>query len=174
MRERFHAIRYINCQTDDAPRSPPSPFVNVACDWICRNVYTRLFDYVHVIQILCRVGRRLSNSICIELFIWKCSSLASSWFLCGPKAQFKNMMDDRRRLTSITYLSCLATTLAVVFIPIKSSIKLCILLILLLTQFAASFWYSLSYVPYGRKTVLKILKRTFGLNDSSPVEGIVS
>ena len=101
-------------------------------------------------------------------------SLASSWFLCGPKAQFKNMMDDRRRLTSITYLSCLATTLAVVFIPIKSSIKLCILLILLLTQFAASFWYSLSYVPYGRKTVLKILKRTFGLNDSSPVEGIVS
>lgn len=101
-------------------------------------------------------------------------SLASSWFLCGPKAQFKNMMDDRRRLTSITYLSCLATTLAVVFIPIKSSIKLCILLILLFTQFAASFWYSLSYVPYGRKTVLKILKRTFGLNDSSPVEGIVS
>ena len=101
-------------------------------------------------------------------------SLASSWFLCGPRKQMKSMLDDRRRITSITYLSCLVCTLLVVFIPIKSGIKLFVLLLLLLTQFAASFWYSLSYVPYGRKTVLKVLKRAVGLNDSQPVEGIVN
>jgi len=32
--------------------------------------------------------------------------LLASTFLCGPKRQFKNMFDDKRRLTSIVYLSC--------------------------------------------------------------------
>ena len=32
--------------------------------------------------------------------------LLASTFLCGPKRQFKSMFDDKRRTTSITYLSC--------------------------------------------------------------------
>lgn len=32
--------------------------------------------------------------------------LLASTFLCGPKRQFKNMFDDKRRVTSIVYLSC--------------------------------------------------------------------
>ena len=34
--------------------------------------------------------------------------LLASTFLCGPKRQFKSMFDDKRRTTSIAYLSCRA------------------------------------------------------------------
>ena len=97
-------------------------------------------------------------------------ALGSSWFLCGPSRQFKNMFDERRRITAILYLSCLGSTLVVVFLPLPSALKLFLLILLLLTQCGSSFWYSLSYVPFGRKTVLKVFKRMFGLNES-PLEG---
>jgi len=97
-------------------------------------------------------------------------ALGSSWFLCGPSRQFKNMFDERRRITAILYLSCLGSTLVVVFLPLPSALKLFLLILLLLTQCGSSFWYSLSYVPFGRKTVLKVFKRMLGL-DESPLEG---
>jgi len=100
-------------------------------------------------------------------------ALAASWFLCGPKRQFRNMFDEKRRITSIVYLSCLGGTLAVVFIPLQWAIKLAVLISLLVTQCGASFWYSLSYIPYGRRTVSNIIKRTLGMNDTSPIEGFV-
>ena len=96
-------------------------------------------------------------------------ALGASMFLCGPKRQFRNMMDERRRVTSITYLSCLASTLACVFIPMPWQLRLIILLILLVTQFVASLWYSLSYIPYGRATALRFIKRTLGLTERSLV-----
>jgi ABC-type sugar transport system permease subunit len=98
-------------------------------------------------------------------------ALASSWFLCGPKRQYRNMFDEKRKLTSLTYLSCLVGTLVVVFIPLPTGLRLGLLLLLLVTQCGASLWYSLSYIPYGRKTALNIIKRTFGLNEQ-PVEGL--
>lgn len=79
------------------------------------------------------------------------------------------MFDERRRLTAITYLSCLVGTLVVVFVPLPSGLRLTILLSLLITQCGASFWYSLSYVPFGRRTVLNVIKRTLGLNERSIV-----
>jgi hypothetical protein len=121
-------------------------------------------------------------------------SLMSSMFLCGPKRQFKyvpknlfplllflivrigvdsfltffhprNMFDEKRRYTSIVFLSCLFATLVVVFIPIDGTIKLVLLLLLLVTQFSASLWYTLSYIPYGRRTFMKILKGVFGIEE---------
>lgn len=99
-------------------------------------------------------------------------ALGASWFLCGPKRQFKNMFDETRRLTATTYLSCLGGTLVVVFIPMPWSLKLGLLICLLVTQCGASFWYSLSYVPYGRRTVLRMIKRYLGISEQA-VEGNV-
>ena len=114
-------------------------------------------------------------------------SLMSSMFLCGPKRQFKyvpiflaamavwilpltfrvdrNMFDEKRRYTSIVYLSCLSTTLIIVFLPIDGTIKLVLLLLLLVAQFSASLWYTLSYIPYGRRTFMRVLKGVFGIED---------
>ena len=94
-------------------------------------------------------------------------ALSASGFLCGPKRQMKNMFDDRRKMVSTVYLSCLAATLLVVFIPLPWALKLATLVGLLLTQCGANIWYSLSYIPYGRKTALKIIKKFLGLNNNS-------
>jgi hypothetical protein len=93
--------------------------------------------------------------------------LSASTFLCGPKRQFKNMFDKNRRETSIVYLSCLVLTLVFVFIPMPGPLKLILLLMLMMVQFCASIWYSLSYIPYGRKTLTQCVKRQLGLEDAS-------
>lgn len=93
--------------------------------------------------------------------------LAASTFLCGPKRQFKNMFDKHRRDTSIVYLSCLVLTLLFVFLPLPGPLKLIILLLLMMIQFCASIWYSLSYIPYGRRTVAQFIKRQLGIEEAS-------
>lgn len=93
-------------------------------------------------------------------------SLLSSMFLCGPKRQFKNMFDDTRKTTTIVYLSCLCLSITLCFIPINGDIKLPILVLLLIVQILASTWYSLSYIPFARRAVLKCGRNTLGLNET--------
>jgi len=85
-------------------------------------------------------------------------SLLSSTFLSGPKRQFKNMFDEKRRTTSIIYLSTLSTSILVCFIPLPAAAKMGVLVLLLLVQMSASLWYTLSYVPYGRATARRMLR----------------
>lgn len=85
-------------------------------------------------------------------------SLFSSMFLCGPKAQLKNMFDKKRKTVTIVYLSALLLSIIVCFIRMDSSLKLTILLLLLITQFFASIWYSLSYIPFARRAVKKCFR----------------
>lgn len=81
------------------------------------------------------------------------------------------MFHDNRRLCTIVYLSCLGGTFVVIFIPLPGVLKLITLLLLTITQFTSSLWYSLSYVPYGRRTFLRILKSTLGIQDDSSSSG---
>jgi len=85
-------------------------------------------------------------------------SLLSSTFLSGPARQFKSMFDEKRRETSIVYLSTLGTSIVVCFIPLPALVKMGVLVLLLLVQMCASFWYTLSYVPYGRATAKRMLR----------------
>lgn len=85
-------------------------------------------------------------------------SLLSSTFLSGPKRQFKNMFDEKRRTTSIIYLSTLSSSIVVCFIPLPAAAKMGVLVLLLLVQMSASLWYTLSYVPYGRATARRMLR----------------
>lgn len=77
------------------------------------------------------------------------------------------MFDEKRYLTSVTYLSCLSATLIVIFIPMPGLLLFLIILSLTIAQFCASTWYSLSYIPYGRRTALRVIKRTLSIEESS-------
>jgi hypothetical protein len=98
--------------------------------------------------------------------------LLASMFLCGPRRQFRNMFDETRYLTSVVYLSCLGSTLVLIFIPMPGFLKLLILLSLTMAQFCASTWYSLSYIPYGRRTALRMMQRSIGYEESSDYSGV--
>jgi len=93
-------------------------------------------------------------------------SLGSSMFLAGPKKQMKNMFDEKRRFTSITYLSSLLLTLVVAFVKFDDTARLLLLLVLVVVQFCASTWYMLSYIPFGRKTATNFAKSTLGMGSS--------
>ena len=84
----------------------------------------------------------------------------------------RNMFDEKRYLTSVTYLSCLAATLVVIFIPMPGLLKFLVILGLTLAQFCASTWYTLSYIPYGRRTALRMIKRALAIEDSTNYAGV--
>lgn len=75
-------------------------------------------------------------------------SLAATMFLMGPVKQFKNMFDEKRRVATIVYLSALVATLVIALWQGKKLVILVLLLVVV--QFLALIWYTLSYIPYGR------------------------
>jgi len=91
-------------------------------------------------------------------------SLCSSGFLSGPKRQMQYMFDDKRKMTSIVYLSSLGTSITVCFIPMPVGAKIGILVLLLLVQMCASLWYTLSYIPYGRATAQRMLRSVMAMD----------
>mmetsp|Transcript_27126 Transcript_27126/g.39725 ORF Transcript_27126/g.39725 Transcript_27126/m.39725 type:complete len:189 (-) Transcript_27126:230-796(-) len=93
-------------------------------------------------------------------------ALMASVFLCGPKRQLKNMMDDKRKFSALLYVSCLVGTMIFVFLPLEHLLKLSVLVLLLLVQLSALVWYNLSYIPFGRRTFCRCFKKTVGLDES--------
>ncbi|CBH18112.1 Got1/Sft2-like family, putative [Trypanosoma equiperdum] len=82
-------------------------------------------------------------------------SVGGTMFLCGPSAQLKRMFDETRRGATTVYLTSLLMTLISALI-----LKFVLLTVLLmLAQYLAMIWYTLSYVPFGRSAVLKVLSR---------------
>jgi vacuolar-type H+-ATPase subunit I/STV1 len=82
-------------------------------------------------------------------------SMLSTIIVMGPSAQLAYMFDEYRFNASVLYIGSLfiAFFVAIIF----HSVLLCVLCGLL--QYAALVWYSLSYVPYGRETLVNIVFR---------------
>ncbi|KAF9570633.1 hypothetical protein EC968_001520 [Mortierella alpina] len=80
-------------------------------------------------------------------------SLLSTTFLIGPGKQLRTMFAPVRMVASIVFLAMIILTFIVAF-TLKSTI-LC--LILCIVQSLALFWYSASYIPYGRAAIKKVV-----------------
>lgn len=81
------------------------------------------------------------------------TSIASTCFLMGPVKQIKKMFNSTRVLATITALTFLVLTLISALVIKKTGLTfLCCVI-----QFLAMTWYSLSYIPYARDAVLKVL-----------------
>jgi 1,4-dihydroxy-2-naphthoate octaprenyltransferase len=68
------------------------------------------------------------------------------------------MFKRKRIITTIVFLLSIVMTL-VSAIVIKKPI---LVIIFILIQYCAYFWYSLSYIPYGRDIFCKCFKRQTG------------
>ncbi len=80
-------------------------------------------------------------------------ALCGSCFLSGPKSQAKKMWHATRRVATIVYLGSLVLTLVVAFCPLPATLQKLLLLVLMICQYLAIFWYCLSYIPFAREAV---------------------
>lgn len=81
------------------------------------------------------------------------TSIASTCFLMGPLKQLKRMFNSTRVVSTIVALTFLVLTLISALYFKKTLLTLLCSVI----QFLAMIWYSLSYIPYARETVLKFI-----------------
>ena len=81
-------------------------------------------------------------------------SLFSTMFLVGPKKQWEMMVDLKRRLTSCVYLGSMIVTLILAIDYPEHKLGI---LVSVIVQWMALFWYSLSFIPYGRTVVMRVL-----------------
>ena len=89
------------------------------------------------------------------------AGLLSTTFIIGPCRQFSLMFAKTRWLASLIYLLSIAGTLAAVYVVKADRFKVILALACVAVQFLAAFWYGLSYIPYGRTVVRKMLAFTF-------------
>eukprot|EP00931_Biecheleriopsis_adriatica_P095564 TRINITY_DN6915_c0_g1_i1.p1 TRINITY_DN6915_c0_g1~~TRINITY_DN6915_c0_g1_i1.p1 ORF type:complete len:193 (-),score=32.25 TRINITY_DN6915_c0_g1_i1:147-725(-) len=87
-------------------------------------------------------------------------AMVGTFFLAGPRKQMRKMSDKHRARASACFLLTMPLTIVVVEAGHFPGRALLILLMVLL-QWMSLVWYTLSYIPYGQKMALKILKRCF-------------
>ncbi|XP_068449182.1 SFT2 domain containing 2a [Clinocottus analis] len=80
-------------------------------------------------------------------------TVCSTMFLMGPMRQVKRMCDKTRALATTLMITCLVLTLCAVFWWKNFGLAL-LFVILQVLSFA---WYSLSYIPFIRDAILKLV-----------------
>ncbi|KAI4310846.1 hypothetical protein MLD38_035794 [Melastoma candidum] len=84
-------------------------------------------------------------------------ALGSTAFLIGPKRQFNMMLDPVRIYATAIYI---ASMIIALFCALYVRNKLLTLLSVIL-EFGALIWYSLSYIPFARSMVSKVMVSCF-------------
>jgi len=79
-------------------------------------------------------------------------SIAGSCFLSTPAGQWKDMKKKSRIIPSILYVSSIILTLVV---ALATNIKGLVLLFLII-QIFAYYWYTITFIPFGQKIVKKL------------------
>lgn len=77
-------------------------------------------------------------------------SVGSTFFLCGPVRQFKNMFAAQRWICAVVFIACMVLTFVFAL-----AVKIPFLTIItVLLQYLAMTWYTLSYIPFARDAIL--------------------
>jgi uncharacterized membrane protein YccF (DUF307 family) len=69
------------------------------------------------------------------------------------------MFKKERALVTIVFLGTMIATLAVAFLMVLNPTKKLVLLILIVVEFCSYVWYSLSFIPFGRRIAKKTCKK---------------
>lgn len=92
-------------------------------------------------------------------------ALLSSFFLVGPCRQFSIMFAKNRWIAAVIYLVAIGLTLALAFDIIdlgeeNERLKYIAIIASILVQSLAAFWYGMTFIPYGRTVVKKLIAFT--------------
>ncbi|XP_061895478.1 SFT2 domain containing 2a isoform X2 [Entelurus aequoreus] len=97
-------------------------------------------------------------SVCAPAVFFPCAPIhdhvsRSTMFLMGPVKQLKRMCDKTRALATAIMITCLVLTLCAAFW--WKNFGLALLFVIL--QVLSFTWYSLSYIPFVRDAILKLV-----------------
>jgi antibiotic biosynthesis monooxygenase (ABM) superfamily enzyme len=81
-------------------------------------------------------------------------NIGASMFLSTPKGQWKAMTNKSRLVTSIVYILSIILTLV---IALATQIK-GLVIVFLIIQVCAYYWYTISFIPFGQKLAKGCLK----------------
>ncbi len=115
-----------------------------------------VLGYIIMFMSLMTVGQlgKKPEKFAILYTIGNIVALVSTCFLWGPVAQLKNMFKPIRIIATIVYLVCIALT---IFFAVYVK-KVVPILLMILVQCGAGFWYNISYIPFARTAIKKCLK----------------
>lgn len=85
-------------------------------------------------------------------------ALGSTCFLMGPMKQLEKMFSSTRVVATIVMLLTLVLTFVCVFVLGNKTLALLMVII----QFLAMTWYSLSYIPYARNAAKSCFESCIG------------
>ena len=82
-------------------------------------------------------------------------SVCSTMLLVGPMRQLKRMSEPTRAVAAFVFVSAMVMTLVVALAfhwqEGDTSLPTLLLMVCIIVQALALFWYALSYIPYGRR-----------------------
>ena len=93
--------------------------------------------------------------------LYTCGNLIAimgTCFLWGFKAQFRAITHKKRAVASSMYFGSMLATIIVAF-KVADPLRKLLLIILLIAQYAAYLWYSLSFIPFARTAVKAVFNR---------------
>ena len=82
-----------------------------------------------------------------------------SGFLSGFKEQVKTMTDPKRVVTAAVFLLTAIATITIALVMSPGKFQTVLIIIGVIVQYAAFFWYNLSFIPYGQKLVTKAAEK---------------
>nr|PIL99595.1 SFT2 family protein [Toxoplasma gondii COUG] len=94
--------------------------------------------------------RGKSTKFAVAYTLGNCVGLLGTAFLVGFRRQLEGMTEKSRLWSSGVFAGSIVGTLfCAIFFPVAPLVILCLII-----QWLAYIWYSLSYIPYGRESVL--------------------
>lgn len=103
-------------------------------------------------------GEKAAERFAILYSVGNLIALMGTFFLAGPMRQIRRMGREHRWAVSLCFLVSMVLTLVVAMLPGNWHGRTLILLILTLIQWASLVWYTLSYIPLGRRTALAAMR----------------
>ncbi|CAE8741741.1 unnamed protein product, partial [Polarella glacialis] len=104
-------------------------------------------------------GHAAATRFAVLYSLGNLTALAGTLFLAGPSRQCRRMGKQRRWVASLSFLVSLALSLLVALACGDFHGRTLVLLALVFVQWLALVWYTLSYIPFGRRMTLEALRR---------------
>ena len=124
----------------------------------------RLRNTIPIVRCIYKCGYGQSCQVRYYLFFWQCVGfgcvrlfLFSTGFLIGFQRQFRNMIDQERRITSALFVGALLGTLFSALV-LESKI---LVIVCLVVQIPSYIWYCATYIPFARDCIKSCLKGCF-------------